>query len=422
MIKGTSATDVIVTKRFNTTKVKFMVLLAAIFTAGLTYAIPHYLQVASADLVVSEDSLRLSTVRRGELLREVISQGRIVAANSPTLFSPEQGFVNLKVKAGDRVKKGQLLAQTISPLLNELHAREESNLARIKNELERQKIQTKRRKFELQQTEDMAQVDLKAMDREKRRADESIAKDLISRLDFERAQDDLNRAKLIYSQAKQNNLLEQESLDFDVTTLELQVKSQALLVAGLLRRVNELNVVSPVNGMVGNVQVEPRQAVTANQALITVVDLSAFEIEATVSEGYADDLAPLMAAEIRLNGQNYAGELTAISPEVVNSQVITRIRFTGTVPKNLRQNQRLTARIVLESKPGVLMLDRGSFVDSFNGTVFKKVGDTAVRIPVTLGSKSLRHIEIVDGLSVNDVVIVSAIAAKRNTQNILITE
>lgn len=422
MIKGTSATDVIVTKRFNTTKVKFMVLLAAIFTAGLTYAIPHYLQVASADLVVSEDSLRLSTVRRGELLREVISQGRIVAANSPTLFSPEQGFVNLKVKAGDRVKKDQLLAQTISPLLNELHAREESNLARIKNELARQKIQTKRRKFELQQTEDMAQVDLKAMDREKRRADESIAKDLISRLDFERAQDDLNRAKLIYSQAKQNNLLEQESLDFDVTTLELQVKSQALLVAGLLRRVNELNVVSPVNGMVGNVQVEPRQAVTANQALITVVDLSAFEIEATVSEGYADDLAPLMAAEIRLNGQSYAGELTAISPEVVNSQVITRIRFTGTVPKNLRQNQRLTARIVLESKPGVLMLDRGSFVDSFNGTVFKKVGDTAVRIPVTLGSKSLRHIEIVDGLSVNDVVIVSAIAAKRNTQNILITE
>lgn len=421
MIKGTAAQDILLSRKRNPKKIVVYAVAGIALVIGLSFAIPHYSQVFTADLTVPENSLRLSKVRRGELTRDIISQGRIVAANSPTLFSPEQGFIDLKVKAGDTVNRGQILAVTLSPDLNELLAQEKSNLARMQVELERQKIQAKRRKLELQQAEDLAQVNLKAMDREKRRADEAIKIELISQLDYEKSKDELDRAKLEYAQAVQNNRLEQESLDFDGRTLTLQVESQQLLVDGLQRRVNGLTVISPVDGMVGNIQVEQRQAVAANQPLITVVDLTAFEVEATVSEGYADDLAPLMDAEISLNGKTYAGQLTAISPEVVSSQVITRIRFSNSVPENLRQNQRLTARILLENKNNVLMVDRGSFVDNFDGTIFKREGNRAVRVPVVLGSTSLRHVEILDGLNTDDVVIVSAVPAGKATRELLIT-
>ena len=40
-----------------------------------------------------------------------------------------------------------------------------------------------------------------------------------------------------------------------------------------------------------------------------------------------------------------SGAVTAIAPEVIANQVKVRLRFTGEVPENLRQNQRLTARI-----------------------------------------------------------------------------
>lgn len=421
MIKGTAAQDVLLSRERNPKKIAVYAVAGIALVTGLSIAIPHYSQVFTADLMMPENSLRLSKVRRGELTREIISQGRIVAANSPTLFSPEQGFIDLKVKAGDTVNRGQILAVTLSPDLNELLAQEKSNLARMQVELERQKIQAKRRKLELQQAEDLARVNLKAMDREKRRADEAIEIDLISRLDYEKSRDELDRAELEYAQAIQNNRLEQESLDFDGRTLTLQAESQQLLVDGLQRRVNGLTVISPVDGMVGNIQVEQRQAVAANQPLITVVDLTAFEVEATVSEGYADDLAPLMDAEISLNGKTYAGQLTAISPEVVNGQVITRIRFSNSVPENLRQNQRLTARILLENKNNVLMVDRGSFVDNFDGTIFKREGNRAIRVPVVLGSTSLRHVEILDGLNTDDVVIVSAVPAGKATRELLIT-
>ena len=44
-------------------------------------------------------------------------------------------------------------------------------------------------------------------------------------------------------------------------------------------------------------------------------------------ESYADDLGLGMAAEISYGGSKYAGKLRAVSPEVVNGQVMARVRF-----------------------------------------------------------------------------------------------
>jgi HlyD family secretion protein len=361
-------------------------------------------------------------VERGTLVREVVSQGRIVAANSPTLFSPEQGYIDMAVKAGDTVGRDQVLATIVSPDLNELLAQETANLTRIEADLGRQKIESKRRKLELEQIIAMAQVSEKAMGREKLRADEAFSKKLIRQLDYEKAEDDLERAKLELTQAKQNGELANESLGFDVESLTLQLKSQQLLVDALQRRVHELTIKSPVSGMVGNVQVVNRQAVAANQALITVVDLSAFEVEATVPEGFADDIAPLMEAEITLGGSTYPGVVTAISPEVVNGGVSARIRFADALPENLRQSQRLTAKIILENKPNALIVNRGSFFDGFRGHVYKLQDNKALRVPVVLGGSSLKHIEIMDGLQEGDSIIISSLTTSATDEQILITD
>lgn len=378
--------------------------------------------VSMAGLVIERSAIRVATVELGTLVREVVSQGRIVAANSPTLFSPEQGYIDIAVKAGDTVEPDQVLATIVSPDLNELLARETANLTRIAADLGRQKIESKRRKHELEQIIALAQVSEKAMMREMLRAEQAFSKKLIRQLDYEKAEDDLERAKLELAQAKQNGELAKESLGFDIESLTLQLKSQQLLVDALQRRVHELTIKSPVAGMVGNVQVVNKQAVAANQALITVVDLSAFEVEAVVPEGFADDIAPLMEAEITLGGSTYPGVVTAISPEVVNGGVAARIRFTDVLPENLRQSQRLTAKIVLENKPNTVIVNRGAFFDGFRGHVYKVQDNKALRVPVVLGGSSLKHVEIVEGLQEGDSIIISSLTTSATDEQILITD
>ena len=423
VIQDTSAQDVVLGGASKNRKIAMYLIATILGLGGLAaYVYPSVSEMMLSDKVLSASGMRVATVNVGDLVREVNAQGHIVAANSPTLFSPEPGFVSLEIKAGDRVQKGQLLATIESPSLNERLAQAMSLYSRIQIEAERKAIKAKQLVLELQQTEDMAKVNLKAMRREQKRADRAREFQLISEFDLEKAHDDFARATLAYQQSKQNNRLEKESIEFELSSAQLDVENQDIVVQALNRRVANLVITSPVDGMIGNVQVEQRQALVDNQAIITVIDLQAFELESRVAEGFADELAPGMTAKVRVNSDIFDGEIAAISPEVVNGQVVVRIAFVGASPENLRQNQRLTSRILLQNVTDVLIVDRGPFFDTFRGDVFKVEGQIARRVAVKLGETSLRHMEVSSGLKAGDQIIISSLDVKATDLQILISE
>ena len=158
--------------------------------------------------------------------------------------------------------------------------------------------------------------------------------------------------------------------------------------------------------------------------VMAVVDLSRFEIDAQIPESYADDLAIGMQAEIILGDQKYSGQLVAVSPEIVANQVRSRIRFSGDMPSNIRQNQRLTTRVLLEERPSVLTLQRGQFLETGGGRIayVLRDDDIAERRQISIGGRSLSSVEIISGLSEGDRVIISSIDQFRSAETVLITD
>ena len=69
---------------------------------------------------------------------------------------------------------------------------------------------------------------------------------------------------------------------------------------------------------IGSQSVDPRDIVIRNQELMTVIDLSAFEIEISIPETFADDIQPGTSAEITLEGRRYIGTISSVAPEVKN--------------------------------------------------------------------------------------------------------
>jgi HlyD family secretion protein len=223
-----------------------------------------------------------------------------------------------------------------------------------------------------------------------------------------RTKDALAKAKLSETNAQRNIALDRERLAFDLKTKHFAHDRQKLLVDDLTRQVDELKLRSPVDGQVGQLIAQQRASVAADAPILTVVDLSALEIEVQIPEVFAHDLSPGMAAEIRDGAQTYAGEVSAISPQVVDGQVTGRVRFGDKKPAGLRQNQQLTTRILIDEHPDVLMVERGQFVDSGAGRVAYVVhGDTAERTPIQIGATSLNAVEIVSGLKEGDRIVIS---------------
>ena len=410
-IRDTSAQDVVRKKNRKWQWLKWAIpgLLILVFGAFASSALKTWL---SAEASISADRIRTAVVQRGDLIRDINVQGRVVAAVSPTLYSPATGTVSLEVLPGDIVTVGQVLAGIDSPEVRAEFLQEQSSLDRLRAELEREKIQARKAKVKSQQTIDLANVKLTAAEREMRRADESIRTNAISEIDYERARDELARARVEHDHAVQDAQLEAESLEFEAQTRQLAVDRQQLVVGELARRVEDLSIRSPVNGIVGNVETEQKALVNENAPLITVVDLTAFEVEVRIPEAYADDLGIGLGANVQYNAEEYRGNLVSLSPEVVNSEVVGRIRFAGEVPANLRQNQRVTVRVMMDELIDVLKLQRGSFADTGGGRVAFVLSENglAERRAVSLGARSASEVQVISGLAAGDRVVISSIA------------
>lgn len=370
------------------------------------------------------DRLRIATVTRADLVRDVSVEGRVVAAVSPTLYAPAQGTITLLVDAGASVVEGQPLARVDSPELTNQLQQAQGSLERSAVQLQRQRIESRQQALEKRKEADLADVALVAAKREKRRADEANVVSVISVIDFEKAQDDLRNAELAYAHAVADADLFDERLAFEIQASEIDLQGQQLLVDNLQRQVDELSIKSPVNGIVGDLLVDQKAAVSRDMPVMAVVDLSRFEIDAQVPESYADDLGIGMQAEILIGTERYTGRLVAVSPEIINNQVGSRIRFVNDMPKNIRQNQRLTTRILIEEKPNVLTLQRGQFLETGAGRVaYVLEGDEqALRKSIVVGARSLGAVEIQSGLVEGDRVVISSVDQFRGADSVLITD
>ncbi|MFT4853972.1 MAG: HlyD family secretion protein, partial [Bacteroidia bacterium] len=184
---------------------------------------------------------------------------------------------------------------------------------------------------------------------------------------------------------------------------------QALVVDDLKRKIDSLQVRSPVDGIVGNLEVEQKSIVARYQPILSIVDMTVYEVEARVPETYADDLLQGMAVEMNFSGELYQGELSAVSPEVENGQVRCRIRFIGVTPEGLRQNQRVTSRILIEARDDVLMVTRGPFMQSGSrGFAYLVENDLARKTSVSIGATSVGKVEILSGLVAGQKIVISS--------------
>ncbi len=384
-------------------------IVGALLTAlVLAVAAPVARRTLSAEATASLARLNLATIERGDFVRDIAAEGRVVAAVSPTLYASASGTVMLKVQAGDRVARDAVIAVIDSPELSNRLAQERAALAALDIDWQRARLAARRQQMTVQVAVDRAVVDRKTAAREVERSRKAYEQGAYSELQVLRNEDALEKAEFALSRAREDLALEPEQIRFDIESKRLARDRQQLLVTDLARQVDALALRAPVSGQIGQLLIAERASVARDAPLLTVVDLSRLELEIKVPESFARDLAPGMPAEISNAGRPWPGEISAVSPEVVAGQVAARVRFAGGVPDGLRQNQRLSARVLLDERKNVLTVRRGPFLDAGGGRVAYVIrGDVAERVSIETGATSLNKVEILSGLDAGDRIVIS---------------
>jgi HlyD family secretion protein len=422
MIQNASSMDRPVATPGRLTRGRILGLIAiGLFLIAGAISFPAIRRWSRADRAVDATTLSIGTVTRGDLRRDVSVQGRVVAALHPTLIAPAAGSVSLRTNAGAVVKKGDVLAVIDSPELRSALQQANAQHLSAQADAERQKIVARQSDTRVAQQADLARTKLEAAKRALVRAETLHKEGLLNRGDYEKAQDDVHVAELELEQAVREVSLSKETGGFDVRTRALQASRQEAATAELQKKFEDLTIRAPFDGMIASLNVNDRDSVTANQAILNIVNLSSLELELTIPEEYANDSRIGTPVTIAFGAEEKPGHITAISPEVVANQVTARAVPDGGWPAGMKQSQRLTTRLVFESKHDVVKVPRGAWLESGGGrSAWVVDGKTATKRDVTVGAASVGEVEIVSGLREGERIVTSDTSSFGNAKTLIL--
>ena len=223
------------------------------------------------------------------------------------------------------------------------------------------------------------------------------------------------------SEYKQRMEIEQKRLD-DIQGSEQQqidlqnqqIESLRAILNEQKRRVAAMKVVSPEAGQLqslGNPPLELGQYVNAGTVLARVVQPGKLKAVLRVPENLAKDVVPGLAASIDLHNNNVVkGHVTRTDPSSVQGTVTVEVSIEDALPAGTRSDLAVDGTIEIERIPNTLFIARPGFGQAESSVgifkVMKNKGE-AVRTTVGLGRASVNTIEIKNGLSIGDSVIIS---------------
>jgi len=421
VIRDTSSMDRPVTRRRRMRLTWVLAIAASVILVFLVW--PMVGRLLSADRSVARDRLRFGRAAVGDLEHTVAVEGRVVASSRPTLFSPADGIVSVKVAEGQKVAAASVLAKIESPGLESRLRQERATAESLASEASRLELEARQGDLENEQSVELGEVRQAAAARLVERNERLYDLGLVNQIDLETARDSHRIATLELQQARRRLELERDMRRFEISDASHRLQRQRLIVTELERQVKDLAVVAPFDGLVATLSIEDRDAVVRGQALIGGVDLSDLEVEVGIPENAADQVSPGVPAAMTIDGAEYAGTVTRVAPEVRNGQVVGRVAFAGGVPPRLRQNQRVATRLLLDLREGVMIVPRGPFLESGGGrTVYVVENGLARRREIAVGVVSVAEVEVVSGLEEGDEIVLSDMSRFDEVETVLIRD
>jgi RND family efflux transporter MFP subunit len=190
--------------------------------------------------------------------------------------------------------------------------------------------------------------------------------------------------------------------------------------------VNFKQVTAPISGSVGNITLKVGDYVNAGDTLTTINQNNTFDLQIPIPLNRARQLHPGLVTQLidpTTGAQVGMGTIYFVSPQAdaTNQTILTRARFSNTSGK-LRDAQYVRARVIWDTKPGVLVPVDAVTTIGGQSFVFVAVENTAEgktqmmahQIPITLGAIQGQNYQVLKGLESGDKVIVSGVQKLRD--------
>lgn len=413
--------DIVVKPKGKKNRQKLLVA-AGVVIASLTSL--AFFASSGSQHVVDTDLLLTDQVTQGELTITVRSMGVLAPSDVRWLAIPVSGKVErVHVKAGAVVQQGDMIVELSNPQLLQTLDETRWELDELAAQVHAQKVA-----LESELLDQKAAVINEKLNYERSlltlTAQETLLKQGVNAV----SQIDHEAMKIEVAQNKQRWELEIARLEKQEQRVDAQLLADQARVRRMentLKRVQDevdsLQVKASIDAIVQQMPVELGQQVNAGTNLARLAKRDAFIAELRIPENQIHDIVIGQSVNIDTRTSEVAGTVKRIDPSVTNGVVQVDVELNGATPREARPELTVEGTIEIARIENALYVKRPMFARSFGDSAVYLVandGQTATKQSVTFGKSSTHFIEIKDGLSVGQTIIVSDVSAWDTHQQI----
>ena len=337
-------------------------------------------------------------VARGTAIEAVYATGTVEPFDRVIVKAKAAGAIDLKVREGAKVRKGDLIAIIDSPTLRH-------DLARGKADLWAASQQGAADSPQLAALEAQAraiEADLNTARNDRARAARLVASGSVAQAQLDALVD---RAAALEAQL-QANVAQRKSLRIDLTARETGSNAA---VESLAARAADADVRAPIDGVVLDRFVEPGEVAMVNSPLVKIGTADSLILECAIDEADIGKVTIGKRVAISLYAFPQAiakGEIFEILPDADRTKkaFLTKVRFLDP-PTGLRSGMTAEANVVIDERPGALLVPAAA-IDA-NGVVLVVERGRVQRRSPRLGVRDMVRVEVIEGISEGEQVVVS---------------
>ena len=372
-------------------------------------------QLPSAAPSVSSATVWRDTVEFGTLVRQVRGPGTLIPEQMRWITAVTAGRIEqILALPGTEVKAGDLIMRMSNPDVDMqlLQAQQQRSQAQAALAQLRTSLET----GELSQRGTVATVRTQYLDvrrvyeTNQRLFDENP--DLVARADLERSRESMEEMGTRLGIEESRLVVMERSAQEQLDAQQEQIRRLVDLVRFNQERLESRQVRVPVIGVLAplDIPLQEGQWVQSGQQLSRVVVPGRLKAEIRIPQTQAQDIMVGQQALVDTRSDTIVGQVVRIDPAVRSGTVTIDVALPPDLPASARPDLSVDGNVIIERLVDVVYVGRPSIGQANQQiTLFRLTSDGqyAERVTVHLGVMSVNEIQIREGLSPGDVVILS---------------
>ena len=377
-----------------------------------------------------EISVQVSPVTRKDLTYSLSATGDIVPLWQVDLFPKVSGYLErIHVSLGDSVPQGRVVAQIDQTEFSQKVREVEAKVAQARANLA--ELEAGSRPGELRQAKESVRQAQSRFDNAKlqrERVEALFKRQVISKKEMDLAEMEYTVAEAQLAASQQNLNLVEEGVRAEVKeAAQAKLKEMEAILAQERVRLQHTQIIAPFNGEISRRYVDVGALVSPSTPLVNLVHTETLKVVANVLEKDISLLKLGMKAKIKPESfpdKVFEGKISRISSslELATRTLQTEI-YIPNLNRMLKPGMFVKIEIVLVEKPQTLVIPKNAVIEEGGSKfIFVIQGNEAFRRSIVTGYEQDPFIEILEGVSEGDPVVVRGQESLRDRATVRVVQ